>query len=138
VIAAAGKDIRHLAVWVANTFPPRPLVAPAKTMKADFLDFLRPLRWKLSHATKLWVVRFPDNSGPISTIYIRRYCNGVFAKDYYHQGVDALAVRVLHVAPTAGRTVALLNDQESQGFKIHGNNKVMDTARGDYQHFAAF
>lgn len=70
------------------------------------------------------------NAGGITSIYgIRRYYNGVFAKDYYHRGVDyggGYGSPVL--APAAGR-VALVG-RESQGFKIHGNCVGIDHGQG--------
>jgi murein DD-endopeptidase MepM/ murein hydrolase activator NlpD len=61
------------------------------------------------------------NEGPVSSGYgIRRYYNGVFAKDYYHRGVDyAGDTGSPVVAPAAGK-IALVG-RLSQGFKIHGN-----------------
>ncbi|WP_293129403.1 M23 family metallopeptidase [Microcoleus sp. bin38.metabat.b11b12b14.051] len=70
------------------------------------------------------------NSGEITTIYgVRRYYNGVFAKDYYHRGVDyAGDYGSPVVAPAAGR-VSLVG-RESQGFKIHGNVVGIDHGQG--------
>jgi murein DD-endopeptidase MepM/ murein hydrolase activator NlpD len=70
------------------------------------------------------------NGGGVSSIYgIRRYYNGVFAKDYYHRGVDyAGGVGSAIVAPAAGR-VALIG-RESQGFRVHGNCVGIDHGQG--------
>jgi murein DD-endopeptidase MepM/ murein hydrolase activator NlpD len=70
------------------------------------------------------------NGGGITSIYgIRRYYNGVFAKDYYHRGVDyGGAYGSPVVAPAAGR-VALVG-RESQGFKVHGNCVGIDHGQG--------
>lgn len=70
------------------------------------------------------------NGGEISSVYgVRRYYNGVFAKDYYHRGVDyAGAYGSPVMAPAAGR-VALVG-RESQGFKVHGNCVGIDHGQG--------
>ncbi|MEG4012276.1 MULTISPECIES: M23 family metallopeptidase [unclassified Microcoleus] len=70
------------------------------------------------------------NSGEVTTIYgVQRYYNGVFAKDYYHRGVDyGGAYGSPVVAPAAGR-VSLVG-RESQGFKIHGNVVGIDHGQG--------
>lgn len=70
------------------------------------------------------------NNGEITTGYgVRRYYNGVFAKDYYHRGVDyAGAVGSAIVAPAAGRV--MLIGRESEGFKIHGNCIGIDHGQG--------
>lgn len=70
------------------------------------------------------------NEGPVSAGYgIRRYYNGVFAKDYYHRGVDyAGNTGSPIVAPAAGK-IALVG-RLSQGFKIHGNVVGIDHGQG--------
>jgi murein DD-endopeptidase MepM/ murein hydrolase activator NlpD len=70
------------------------------------------------------------NAGRVSTVFgVRRYYNGVFAKDYYHSGVDyASPSGASVVAPAAGR-VALIG-RESQGFRVHGNTIGIDHGQG--------
>ena len=70
------------------------------------------------------------NSGRVSTGYgIRRYYNGVFAKDYYHRGVDyAGGMGSPVVAPAAGK-VALVG-RVSEGFRVHGNVVGIDHGQG--------
>lgn len=86
---------------------------------------------KLVTAEKFW--RGPllrPNQGEVTAGYgIRRYYNGVFAKDYYHRGVDyGGGTGSPVVAPAAGR-VALVG-REAQGFKIHGNMIGIDHGQG--------
>lgn len=69
-------------------------------------------------------------TGSVTSVYgVRRYYNGVFAKDYFHRGVDyAGGVGAPVMAPAAGR-IALVG-RESQGFKIHGNTIGIDHGQG--------
>ncbi len=86
---------------------------------------------KLVTPEKLWSGKFlRPNRGPLTSGYgIRRYYNGVFAKDYYHRGVDyAGNAGSPVVAPAAGR-VALVG-RVAQGFKLHGNTIGIDHGQG--------
>lgn len=86
---------------------------------------------KLVTPEKLWSGKFlRPNQGPLTSGYgIRRYYNGVFAKDYYHRGVDYAGSQGSPVvAPAAGR-VALVG-RVSQGFKLHGNTIGIDHGQG--------
>jgi murein DD-endopeptidase MepM/ murein hydrolase activator NlpD len=86
---------------------------------------------KLVTEQKFWNGLFlRPNQGPLTTGYgIRRYYNGVFAKDYYHRGLDyAGAHGSPVVAPAAGR-IALVG-RVSQGFKLHGNTIGIDHGQG--------
>ncbi len=70
------------------------------------------------------------SQGYVSTEFgVRRYYNGVFAKDYYHRGVDyAAATGSPVVAPAAGyvRLVGRVID----GFELHGNTIGIDHGQG--------
>jgi murein DD-endopeptidase MepM/ murein hydrolase activator NlpD len=80
---------------------------------------------------KFWNGKFlRPNQGEITGIYgIRRYYNGVFAKDYYHRGVDyAGAYGSPVIAPAAGR-VALVG-REANGFVVNGNIVGLDHGQG--------
>lgn len=70
------------------------------------------------------------NRGRRSTGYgVRRYYNGVFAKDYYHRGLDYASPQGSPVvAPAAGR-VALVGTV-AQGFRLHGNTIGIDHGQG--------
>lgn len=86
---------------------------------------------KLITPEKFWKGKFRrPNQGPITSGYgIRRYYNGVFAKDYFHRGLDyAGAHGSPVVAPAAGR-VALVG-RVAQGFKLHGNTIGIDHGQG--------
>ena len=80
---------------------------------------------------KYWNGRFiAPNKGRLSTGYgVRRYYNGVFAKNYYHRGLDyAGGYGSPVVAPAAGR-VGLVG-KLSQGFRLHGNTVGIDHGQG--------
>ncbi|MDX2232692.1 MAG: M23 family metallopeptidase [Leptolyngbyaceae cyanobacterium bins.349] len=86
---------------------------------------------KLVTPQKFWTGKFlRPNQGPLTSGYgIRRYYNGVFAKDYYHRGIDyAGPTGSPVVAPAAGR-VALVG-RVAQGFKLHGNTIGLDHGQG--------
>lgn len=70
------------------------------------------------------------NAGPTTSGYgIRRYYNGVFAKDYFHRGVDyAGPVNSPIIAPAAGKVV--LVGYEARRFKVHGNCIGLDHGQG--------
>lgn len=80
---------------------------------------------------KFWDGPFlAPNRGRVSSVYgVRRYYNGVFAKDYYHRGIDyAGGFGSPVVAPAAGR-VALVG-RVSEGFRLHGNTIGIDHGQG--------
>ena len=86
---------------------------------------------QLETPQKFWNDSFlKPNQGRLSTVYgVRRYYNGVFAKDYYHRGIDyAGAEGSPVIAPAAGR-VALVG-RVSQGFRLHGNCVGIDHGQG--------
>ncbi len=86
---------------------------------------------QLETPQKFWNGSFlKPNQGRLSTVYgVRRYYNGVFAKDYYHRGIDyAGAEGSPVIAPAAGR-VALVG-RVSQGFRLHGNCVGIDHGQG--------
>jgi murein DD-endopeptidase MepM/ murein hydrolase activator NlpD len=70
------------------------------------------------------------NNGPTTSGYgIRRYYNGVFAKDYFHRGLDyAGNTGSAIIAPADGR-VALVG-RVNQRFKVHGNCVGLDHGQG--------
>jgi murein DD-endopeptidase MepM/ murein hydrolase activator NlpD len=70
------------------------------------------------------------NAGEITSGFgVRRNYNGVFAKDYYHRGVDyAGDVGSAVVAPAAGQV--RLVGRERDGFRIHGNVVGLDHGQG--------
>lgn len=80
---------------------------------------------------KFWSGAFsaPSVARRSSGYGIRRYYNGVFAKDYYHRGIDyAGATGSPVMAPAAGR-VALVG-RVAQGFRVHGNIIGIDHGQG--------
>jgi murein DD-endopeptidase MepM/ murein hydrolase activator NlpD len=80
---------------------------------------------------KFWNGPFlAPNRGRFSTVYgVRRYYNGVFARDYYHRGIDYAGGQGSPVfAPAAGR-VALVG-RVAEGFRLHGNTIGIDHGQG--------
>jgi murein DD-endopeptidase MepM/ murein hydrolase activator NlpD len=127
-------QMQNLTVQVRDrSFPTQSIwLPPGKDSEGTDLEFDRVDAFKaLVTPQKFWNGKFlRPNSGEITTIYgVRRYYNGVFAKDYYHRGVDyAGPYGSPVVAPASGR-VALVG-RESQGFKIHGNTVGIDHGQG--------
>ncbi|MEG4318708.1 MULTISPECIES: M23 family metallopeptidase [unclassified Microcoleus] len=127
-------QVQKLNVQVRDRdFPTQSIwLPPGKDEEGTDAEFDRVDAFKaLVTPQKFWDGKLlRPNSGEITTIYgVRRYYNGVFAKDYYHRGVDyAGAYGSPVVAPAAGR-VSLVG-RESQGFKIHGNVVGIDHGQG--------
>ncbi|WP_293145184.1 MULTISPECIES: M23 family metallopeptidase [unclassified Microcoleus] len=127
-------QVQNLNVQVRDRdFPTQSIwLPPGKDSEGTDAEFDRVDAFKaLVTPQKFWDGKLlRPNSGEITTIYgVRRYYNGVFAKDYYHRGVDyAGAYGSPVVAPAAGR-VSLVG-RESQGFKIHGNVVGIDHGQG--------
>jgi murein DD-endopeptidase MepM/ murein hydrolase activator NlpD len=80
---------------------------------------------------KLWNGPFRrPNAGPTTTGYgVRRYYNGVFAKDYFHRGVDYAGNYGSPVLAAATGRVALIG-REAEGFRVHGNTIGLDHGQG--------
>ena len=135
VVQVSGDgQVQKLNVQVRDRdFPTQSIwLPPGKDSEGTDAEFDRVDAFKaLVTPEKFWDGKLlRPNSGEITTIYgVRRYYNGVFAKDYYHRGVDyAGAYGSPVVAPAAGR-VSLVG-RESQGFKIHGNVVGIDHGQG--------
>lgn len=75
-----------------RAFPTQSIwLPPGKDSEGTDAEFDRVDAFKaLVTPEKFWNGKFlRPNAGEITTIYgVRRYYNGVFAKDYYHRGVD--------------------------------------------------
>ncbi len=131
---AGDGQVKKFSIQVrSRTFPTQSItLPPGKDSVGSDAEFDRVDAFKaLVTPQKFWngpLLR--PNSGEITTIYgVRRYYNGVFAKDYYHRGVDyAGAYGSPVIAPAAGR-VSLVG-RESQGFTIHGNVVGIDHGQG--------
>jgi murein DD-endopeptidase MepM/ murein hydrolase activator NlpD len=129
-----GREVKALSVTVRDRkFPiQRIWLPPGKDDLGTDLEFDRVDAFKkLVTPQKYWQGKFiRPNAGPTTSGYgIRRYYNGVFAKDYYHRGVDyAGGYGSPVVAPAAGR-VALVG-RVAQGFELHGNTVGIDHGQG--------
>ncbi|HTL90675.1 MAG TPA: M23 family metallopeptidase [Leptolyngbya sp.] len=129
----AGTETRKIPLTLRNrSFPTQRIwLAPGKDEGSD-AEFDRVDEFKaIVSPKKLWTGKFarPNSGGVTSGYGIRRYYNGVFAKDYYHRGIDyAGNYGSAIVAPAAGR-IALVG-REANGFKIHGNCVGIDHGQG--------
>jgi len=70
------------------------------------------------------------SAGVVSTKYgLRRYYNGVFARNYFHEGVDYACARGSLVrCPAGGRVI--LAGEEAKGFPVRGNCLGIDHGQG--------
>ena len=126
-------EVKNLAVGLQQrSFPTQRITLRGGGSNATQYELDRVAKFKtIVTPEKFWSGPFARPSqGRVSTIFgIRRYYNGVFAKDYYHRGVDYAAGRGTSVvAPAAGR-IALV-DREANGFRIHGNTVGIDHGQG--------
>lgn len=131
--ATGGGETAEVTVRLANRkFPTQSIRISGSGSDGTDREFDRVDAFKkLVTPEKLWQGAFRrPNQGPITSGYgIRRYYNGVFAKDYYHRGIDyAGAYGSPVVAPAPGR-VALVG-RVSEGFKLHGNTVGIDHGQG--------
>lgn len=80
---------------------------------------------------KYWNGPFmPPSRARRSTGYgVRRYYNGVFAKDYYHRGLDFAGAQGSPVVAPAPGKVALVG-KLAEGFRLHGNTIGIDHGQG--------
>lgn len=131
---SAGGEVKNLTVSLRDrTFPTQRIrLTGSAGAQATQLELDRVAAFKkLETPEKYWKGPFvKPNAGRVSTGYgIRRYYNGVFAKDYYHRGVDyAGGMGSPVVSPAAGR-IALVG-RVSEGFRVHGNCVGIDHGQG--------
>ena len=134
LIVDAGGESETINLTLRNRkFPTQSIwLPPGKGDNGTDLEFDRADAFKaIVSPEKFWNGKLlrPNNGGTTTGYGVRRYYNGVFAKDYYHRGVDyAGAVGSAIVAPAAGR-VRLIG-REAEGFKIHGNCVGIDHGQG--------
>lgn len=130
----AGTGTQTIPLTLRNrSFPTQSIwLPPGKDSNGDDAEFDRVDAFKaIVSPEKLWSGKFlRPNQGEVSSGYgIRRYYNGVFAKDYYHRGIDyAGGQGSAIVAPAAGRVVLI--GRESKGFRVHGNCVGLDHGQG--------
>ncbi|OCQ97957.1 peptidase [Oscillatoriales cyanobacterium USR001] len=130
----SGGEKQNLTVQVRDrSFPTQSIwLPPGKDSEGTDQEFDRVDAFKaLVTPQKFWNGKFlRPNEGEITTIYgVRRYYNGVFAKDYYHRGVDYAGAYGSPILAAAAGRVALVG-RESQGFLIHGNVIGIDHGQG--------
>ena len=131
--ATGGGETAEVTVKLANRkFPTQSIRISGSGSDGTDREFDRVDAFKkLVTPEKFWQGGFRrPNQGAITSGYgIRRYYNGVFAKDYYHRGIDyAGAYGSPVVAPAPGQ-VSLVG-RVSEGFKLHGNTIGIDHGQG--------
>lgn len=131
---AAGGEVKNLTVSLrSRTFPTQRIrLTGAAGAEATQLELDRVAAFKkLETPEKYWKGPFvKPNAGRVSTGYgLRRYYNGVFAKDYYHRGVDYAGGTGSPVVSPAGGRIALVG-RVSEGFRVHGNCVGIDHGQG--------
>ncbi len=130
----AGSDQQRLSLTLrSRSFPTQSIwLPPGKNDSNSDYEFDRVDAFKaIVSPQKFWSGKFqrPNNGGVTTGYGIRRYYNGVFAKDYYHRGIDyAGNYGSAIVAPAPGRVV--LVGREADGFKVHGNCVGIDHGQG--------
>lgn len=129
-----GGEVKNLTVPLRNrSFPTQRIrLSGAAGAEATQHELDRVAAFKsLETPEKYWNGPFvKPNSGRISTGYgLRRYYNGVFAKDYYHRGVDYAGGTGSPVMAAAAGRVALVG-RVSEGFRVHGNVVGIDHGQG--------
>lgn len=130
------QQTRNMLLWVGKRwFPTQRIWLPPKkktTVKDPNYEFRQADKFKaLVTPQKYWNGTFlRPNAGRISTAYgVRRYYNGVFAKDYYHRGLDYASGTGSPVKASAAGKVSLVG-RESEGFRVHGNVVGLDHGQG--------
>ena len=126
-------ETKNLAVWLqSRSFPTQRITLRGKGSNATQTELDQVAAFKaLVTPKKFWNGSFlRPNSSRVSTVFgVRRYYNGVFAKNYYHRGVDyAGGYGSPVVAPAAG--IVRLIGKESNGFRVHGNTIGIDHGQG--------
>lgn len=136
LIVTGNQQTRNMLLWVGKRwFPTQRIWLPPKkktTVKDPDYEFRQADKFKaLVTPQKYWRGAFVrPNGGRLSTGYgIRRYYNGVFAKNYYHRGLDYAARTGSPVKAAAAGKVVLIG-RESQGFRVHGDTVGLDHGQG--------
>jgi murein DD-endopeptidase MepM/ murein hydrolase activator NlpD len=130
------QQTRNLVLWIGSRqfstqriwLPPE----PKTTVKDPDYEFRQADQFKaLVTPQKYWNGTFiRPNAGRASTGYgVRRYYNGVFAKDYYHRGLDYASGTGSPVKAAAAGQISLIG-READGFKVHGNVVGIDHGQG--------
>jgi len=132
-VEAEGTQEKFTVPLKARNFPVQKItIKKTSSLSATKTELTRVANFKkIVTPTKLWAGKFiAPNKGRVSSVYgVRRYYNGVFAKDYYHSGVDyAGGFGSPVVAPADGKVV--LVGLESRGFRVHGNMVGIDHGQG--------
>ena len=130
---AGDGEVKNLAVGLrGRSFPTQRIWLRGGGSNATQYELNRVKEFKkIVTPEKFWNGPFVrPSSGRVSTIFgVRRYYNGVFAKNYYHRGVDYAAGTGSPIVAPAGGIVRLV-DRESNGFRVHGNTVGIDHGQG--------
>lgn len=126
--------VSNLGVWLKNkAFPIQRIWLSGKASRpATQLELDKVAAFKqLVTPQKFWQGAFlRPNANRVSTGFgVRRYYNNVFARDYYHKGVDyAGGYGSPVIAPATGQI--RLVGREDAGFHVHGNVVGIDHGQG--------
>ena len=125
---------KNIGIWLKNrSFPTQRIALTGKAnSEATQLELDRVAAFKeLVTPDKFWHGSFVrPNAGRISTVFgVRRYYNGVFARDYYHRGVDYAGGAGSAVMAPASGYIKLVG-KEAEGFRVHGNTIGIDHGQG--------
>jgi murein DD-endopeptidase MepM/ murein hydrolase activator NlpD len=134
LVVKSGDETRNMVLWVSDRqFPVQRIwLPPSKDKNLSEMEFDRMDAFKATVTPqKFWQGPFRrPNAGPQTTGYgVRRYYNGVFAKDYYHRGLDYAGSTGSAVLAAAAGKVGIVGF-ESQGFYVHGNVVGIDHGQG--------
>ncbi|MEL6493495.1 MAG: M23 family metallopeptidase [Cyanobacteria bacterium J06623_7] len=134
VAVTGDQRTSNIGLWLKNrTFPTQRIWLSGKASRpATQLELDRVSEFKqLVTPKKFWQGSFlRPNPHRVSTVFgVRRYYNNVFARDYYHKGVDyAGGYGSPVIAPAAGQ-VRLIGHEDA-GFHVHGNVVGIDHGQG--------
>jgi murein DD-endopeptidase MepM/ murein hydrolase activator NlpD len=134
LVVKSGSETRNMVLWVGDRkFPVQSIwLPPSKDKNVSEMEFDRMDAFKATVTPqKFWQGTFRrPNAGPQTTGYgVRRYYNGVFAKDYYHRGLDYAGPTGSPVLAAAAGKIGIVGF-ESQGFLVHGNVVGIDHGQG--------
>lgn len=132
-VAGEGESTQLSIALRNRMFPTQSIwLPPGKDSNGTDHEFDRVDAFKaIVTPQKFWTgALLRPNAGEITAGYgIRRYYNGVFAKDYYHRGVDYAGAYGSPILAAAAGQVRLVG-RVSQGFVIHGNMVGIDHGQG--------
>ncbi|EFJ31598.1 hypothetical protein SELMODRAFT_408308 [Selaginella moellendorffii] len=126
-IQIVDKDYPVESIWLSDTNSSSHGFSTGTRKEKAAMEVLRLSKTPVQH----WSGPFKlPAQGDVTTGFgLQRFYNGVFAENYYHQGIDYGAEEGTPVkAPAKGRVV--LVGKEADGFQLHGNCIGLDHGHG--------